>query len=472
MTAAATDPALLAAEDMLRLFRTRHLSPVEVLDAVLARIGRFDETVNAFCHLDEDGARAQAKASEARWAKGRPIGLIDGVPTTIKDLVLVRGWPTLRGSLTIARDQDWADDAPQTARLREHGAVLIGKTTTPEFGWKGVTDSRLTGVTRNPWDTGRTPGGSSGGAAVAAALAMGTLHTGSDGGGSIRMPSGFTGIFGHKPSFGRVPHWPASPFGPVSHQGPMTRHVRDAALMLTVMALPDSRDWTALPHDPRDWRIGLEDGVRGMWIGWCPDLGFGRLEPEVAALTEAAAMAFEELGAHVERVPPPIGPTSELFRTIWFANAAALARGMTAEQRAKLDPGLQEVIAAGADIDLARYQDALAQRVRVGEQMNAFHRTYDLLLTPTLPLPAFPAGQELADPSRESRWIDWSPYSYPFNLSTQPACSVPCGLTEAGLPMGLQIVGPMHDDARVLRAARAFEAIRPWPFPEAPRTPA
>ena len=222
---APTDPATFSAAELLRLYRTQALSPVEATEAVLARIERFEPAVNAFCLVDPERALAAARASEARWRRGEPQGLLDGVPTTIKDLILTRGWPTLRGSRAIAPGQPWEEDAPATARLREHGAVLIGKTTTPEFGWKAVTDSALTGITRNPWDLARTPGGSSGGAAAACALGMGALHVGTDGGGSIRIPASFAGIFGLKPSFGRVPAAPLSPFGTVAHLGPMTRSV-------------------------------------------------------------------------------------------------------------------------------------------------------------------------------------------------------------------------------------------------------
>ena len=277
-----TDPAMFSAAELRHLYRTRALSPVETTRAVLERIARFDRAVNAFCLVDEQRALAAAHASEARWHKGEPCGAVDGVPATIKDLVLTRDWPTLRGSLAITREQAWDEDAPATARLREQGAVLIGKTTTPEFGWKAVTDCALTGITRNPWDTRRTPGGSSGGAAVAAALGLGVLHVGSDGGGSIRIPAGFTGVFGLKPSFGRVPAWPASPFGTVAHLGPLTRTVSDAALMLNVLALPDGRDWSALPYDGRDHRIGLAATAAPRRARPAPAAGTRRAAPAVA----------------------------------------------------------------------------------------------------------------------------------------------------------------------------------------------
>jgi aspartyl-tRNA(Asn)/glutamyl-tRNA(Gln) amidotransferase subunit A len=464
-----TDAAMLSATELLVHYRRGQLSPVEVTRAVLDRIERFDGAVNAFCLVDGERALADARASEDRWRRGAPAGMADGVPATIKDLLLTRGWPTLRGSRATLRDQAWDEDAPATARLREQGAVLIGKTTTPEFGWKAVTDSPLTGITRNPWDLTKTPGGSSGGAAAACALGMGALHIGTDGGGSIRIPAGFTGIFGLKPSFGRVPAYPLSPFGTVAHLGPMTRTVSDAALMMNILALPDSRDWFGLPYDGRDYRIGLEDGVRGLKVAFSPTLGFAEVEPEVARLVAAAGAVFAELGAHVEQVDPGFASPQATFEAHWYAGAANLLRPYGESQRAAMDPGLVEIATAGEQIPLLDYLAAVGQRGALGQHMRVFHERFDLLLTPTVPIPAFEAGVELSDPTRQSRWIDWAPFSNPFNLTQQPAASVPCGLTAAGLPVGLQIVGPMHADALVLRAARAFETARPWPMPEAPR---
>jgi aspartyl-tRNA(Asn)/glutamyl-tRNA(Gln) amidotransferase subunit A len=464
-----SDPALLSAAELCQLYRTGQLSPVETTRAVLERIERLDPQVNAFCLIDGERALAAAQASEARWQRGEPCGEVDGVPATIKDVVLTRGWPTLRGSLAIGREQPWDEDAPATARLRAQGAVLIGKTTTPEFGWKAVTDCALTGITRNPWDTSKTPGGSSGGAAVAAALGMGVLHVGTDGGGSIRIPASFTGVFGLKPSFGRVPAYPASPFGTLAHIGPLTRTVSDAAVMLNVLALPDSRDWFALPYDGRDHRIGLEDGVRGLRIAFSPTLGFAEVDPEVADLVAGAAGVLVELGATVEQVDAIVADPLDVFACHWYVGAANLLRAFTAEQRTQMDHGLREIAAAGEQISLVDYLSAARQRAELGTAMRRFHETYDLLLTPTLPLAAFAAGQERPDPAQQPRWFHWAPFSNPFNLTQQPAASVPCGRTASGLPVGLQIVGPMHADALVLRAARAFEAARPWPLPEAPR---
>ena len=460
-----TDLCALTATELLAGYRRKTISPVEATKAALERIRKFDPVLNAFVMVAEKEALAQARASEARWARGRSRGLLDGVPTSIKDILLTRGWPTLRGSRTVDRKGPWKDDAPTVARLREHNAVLIGKTTTPEFGWKGVTDSPLTGITRNPWNPDKTPGGSSGGAAAAVAAGMGPLALGTDGGGSIRIPCSFTGLFGIKPSFGRVPAWPLSPFGTVAHVGPMTRSVEDAALLLNVLSLPDTRDWFSLPHDPRDYTVGLDDGVRGLRIAYSADLGYARVDREVAAIVQKAVQTFVDLGAHVEAKDPGFENMGPVFTTHWFAAAAYVYQGFTPAQRKQLDPGLREVALQGAKITTMEYLDAVQKRGALGPHMNRFHEKWDLLVTPTLAVPAFEAGKEVSNPRREKRWTDWTPFSYPFNLTQQPAASVPCGLTKAGLPVGLHIVGPRHADALVLRAARAFESMHPIRMP-------
>ena len=441
---------------LLEAYRRRTLSPVEAAGAVLARIEALNPRLNAFC-LVSDRIMSEAKASEERWTAGAPKGLLDGVPVSVKDLLLTRGWPTLRGSKTIDPQGPWTDDAPAVARLREHGALLLGKTTTPEFGWKGVTDSALCGVTRNPWNPAKTPGGSSGGAAAALASGMGPLALGTDGGGSIRIPASFSGVFGLKATFGRVPAWPVSPFGTVAHVGPMSRDVADAALLLNVIAQPDARDWHALPYEPRDWRQGLEHGVQDLRIAYSAALGYAKVDAEVAAIVAEAARTFAELGARVEARDPGFENAEPLFRTHWFAGAAALAR--TLKSKADVDPGLLEVAAAGETIGAAELLDAQQRRAALGAHMNLFHREFDLLLTPTLAVPAFDAGLEC--PPGNARWTDWTPFTFPFNLTGQPAASIPCGFTAAGLPVGLHIVGPRYGEALVLRAARAFETARP-----------
>jgi len=460
--------AMLSATELTKLYLRKKLSPVEVLEAVLNRIDAFDGIVNAFRQIDADAAKIAASASENRWMNGEPLGLVDGIPTTIKDLVLARGWPTLRGSRVTDPTQSWNEDAPATARLREHGAVILGKTTTPEFGWKGVTDSPLTGITRNPWNTERTPGGSSGGAAVAAALGMGALHIGTDGGGSVRIPAGFTGIFGHKPSYGRVPAYPASQFPNLAHIGQMTRTVSDAAMMLNVMSLPDARDWTALPYDGQDYLTGLGGGVNGLRIAFSLTLGFADVDSSIENKVRGAAQILSDLGANVEEIDPGFDSPRSTFLTLWFSGAARMIENFTDEQRAFVDPGLLHIAEMGAKTPLADYLQASADRIALGEHMKRFHQTYDLLITPTLPIPAFDAGIDFPSKDVYTRWADWTPFTYPFNLTQQPACSVPCGFTPDGLPVGLQIVGPMFKDDLVLRAARAFESAQPFVMPEAP----
>ncbi|MBB6174566.1 aspartyl-tRNA(Asn)/glutamyl-tRNA(Gln) amidotransferase subunit A [Nocardiopsis mwathae] len=452
----------LSATDLVAGYEKRSLSPVEVTDAVLGLIERENPALNAFCLVRPDEAREAARASEERWRRGEPQGRLDGVPTSIKDIHLTRGWPTLRGSRTVDPDQDWPEDSPVVARLRESGAVFVGKTTTPELAWKGTTDSPLTGITRNPWDLSVTPGGSSGGSAAAVASGMGPLATGTDGGGSVRIPASFTGTFALKPTYGVVPHYPASAFGTLAHTGPMTRTVADAALMLDVIGVPDHRDWLASPAPATPFSAALENPVRGLRIAYSPTLGHLEVEPEVARVVDDAVTAFAELGAHVEQVDPQLGDCRRDFQILWYTGAAKATERLGEQQRTLLDPGLREIIEEGLAYSAQDYLTAMDTRMRMGRIMGRFHAAYDLLLTPTMPITAFEAGREVPPGSADRRWTSWAGFSYPFNMTQQPAASVPCGLTAAGLPVGLQVVGPRHADGLVLAACRAFEEARPW----------
>jgi len=462
------DIAYASAVLLLDLYRSRALSPVEVTLRLLDRLDTLQPRINAFCIVDRDGALAAARESERRWQRGEAAGRLDGVPVTIKDLMLMRGFPTLRGSRLVDPDQDWSEDAPAVARLREAGAVILGKTTTPEFGWKALGDSPLTGITRNPWDLTRTPGGSSAGAAAACAAGIGPLHLGSDGAGSIRVPSAFTGIFGLKPSFGRVPAYPLSAMGLLAHLGPIARTVADAAVMLTVLSAPDHRDPFALPPENTDWRDGIEGGVRGWRIAYSPTLGYAKVDPEIDDAVTKAVRQFETLGAVVEEVGTIFPSPREALFTLWAAGAAKLLDAYPQEKYTLVDSGLGATAAEGRRISAVDYLGADLVRTALSQSMAAFHQKHELLLTPMMPIPALPVGQDLNDPATERHWIDWSPFSYPFNMTRQPAASIPCGLTRAGLPIGLQIVGPLYADARVLRAARAFETTQPERRPPLP----
>jgi aspartyl-tRNA(Asn)/glutamyl-tRNA(Gln) amidotransferase subunit A len=463
---AATDLADCTATELLVLYRSKQASPVEATSAVLDRIAAVDAALNAFRIVDSDHALAAAKASEARWQKAAPVDILDGVPVSLKDLILTRGWSTLRGSRTIDPQQPWDVDAPVTARLREAGAVLLGKTNTPEFGIKATTDSLLTGITRNPWNTAMTSGGSSGGAAAAVASGMGPLAVGTDGAGSIRIPSAFCGIPGIKPSFGRVPAYPLSPMGTVSHLGPHARNVEDLAMMLSVISRPDARDWTSLPYDARDYRVGLSDGVRGLRMAFSPDLGYVKnVDAEIAAAVRVAAHAFAALGANVEEIAPGFDNPEEITTKLWFVGSLTLINAMTPEQIALTDPALRWQADQGRKVSTMELQRLNLRRGELGSFMRQFHQRYDLLLTPAVSVPAFAArSPEQWDLSLDA-FLGWTPFSYPFNLTQQPAAVVPCGLTRSGLPIALQIVGPMHGDALVLRAARAYESTREWKLP-------
>ena len=464
---AQTDLSNMDAIGLIAGYSRKDLSPVEATRHTLERIERFNPIVNAFCHIDNDGALQAARQSEARWQKGEPVGALDGVPITIKDLTAVKAMPLRKGSLTTGPEPA-DDDAPFVAHLRAAGAVILGKTTTPEFGWKGVTDSRLTGVTRNPWDISKTPGGSSGGAAAAAALNMGYLHHGTDGGGSIRIPCAFTGVAGLKPTFGWIPQVPPSAMTQLSHMGPIARTIDDLILMLEIVARPDGRDWYANPPGAPNWSEALKTGIAGLRIAFSPDLGYADVQADVGAQVEKAVAVLADLGAHIDRVDPGIEDPIEHFNTFWHTGAARILSTLSPDEQAQMDPGLVAAAESGRRISATDYLSADTERAALGAHMHVFHQTYDLLVTPALAVTAFDAGRNVPEPGEGKAWTDWTPFSYPFNITQQPAASVPCGLAPNGLPVGLQIVGPKFRDDLVLRAARAFLEAAPPGFPDEP----
>lgn len=460
MTASVGSTADLSATDLMAAYRSGDLSPVRATEDALDRIDKLDGQVNAFVLVDRESALAAARESEQRWRSGTATGLLDGVPMSIKDVLLTQGWPTLRGSYTIDAGGPWPVDSPAVNRVREQGAVLLGKTTTPEYAWKGVTDSKRYGATGNPWNPAMTSGGSSGGSAAAVGLGMGAVSLGTDGGGSVRIPAAFTGTTTIKPTYGRVPHSPASPFGTLAHVGPMTRTVTDAALLLDVIAGFDARDPWALAASAHSSMSMLGLGVAGLRIAASPTLGYvSTVHPEIAAAFDVAARVFADLGARVEQADPGFADPVEDFQVLWFSGAAKVIEHLDASQ---IDPGLAEVAEAGARYSALDYLGASAARNELGALMGAFHTRYDLLLTPCLPIPAFEVGQEVPTGWHDPRWTSWTPYTYPFNMTQQPAASIPCGFTSDGLPIGLQIIGARHDDGRVLAAAHAYQQITDW----------
>lgn len=450
------------ATELLAAYRSREVSPVEATQAALDAIEAHDDDLNAFCLVEPESALESARESEARWLRNEPRGLADGVPTSIKDLMLTKGWPTLRGSLLTSAEGDWSEDAPAVARLRENGAVLFGKVTSPEFGWKGVTDSPRSGVTRNPWDLSRTSGGSSGGSAAAVAQGMGPWSVGTDGGGSIRIPAGFTGVVGFKPTYGTVPLYPASPFGTLAHAGPITRTVEDAALMMDIISQPDARDWSAGPAPTTSFSHGLADGLRGRRVAFSPNLGYGSNDPDVEAAVRDAVQVLAELGAEVEEIDLGWSDPVDAYHVLWFSGAAKVVEGYGRGACDRIDPLLAAALERHSGFTAGDFLDATAVRMKLGREMGLLHERYELLVTPTLPIPAFEAGSDVPAGSSSEDWTSWTPYTYPFNLTQQPAISIPCGFTTEGLPVGLQLVGPRHGDARVLSAAAAYQGADRW----------
>ena len=465
----------LTALEIAERFRAGELSPVDAARDALDAVESIDPQLNAFCHLDRDATLGAAREAEQRYRDGSEIGPIDGVPTTIKDIFYTRGVPTLRGSRLLAdkpgaADPDsWPDDAPVTAATLEAGCVVIGKTTTPEFAWKGVTDNTLTGITRNPHDPALTPGGSSGGAAAAVAAGLGPLALGTDGGGSVRIPAAFCGIVALKPTYGVIPMFPSSPFGTLAHAGPLTRTVGDTAAFMDALLRPDPRDWSAVPArattpGPGGYLAAAVEGTRGdrplegLRVAYSPTLGFGRNDADVEREVTRAVGVLESLGARVDAVDPGVIDPVDAFYVLWFAGLAAVLAPHGPGAVDRVDPSMREALSRYHDFTAADYLDAVAVRMALGARMADFHQTYDLLITPTTPIPAFAAGSDVPPEWHSPDWTSWTPYTYPFNMTQQPALSIPCGTTDAGLPVGLQIVGARFEDRLVVRAGAALEA--------------
>ena len=454
------DATTLAAE--IRLAR---VSPVEVTEAVLARIERVNPSINAFCTVAAEAARAQARLAEAAVVRGDVLGPLHGVPISFKDLTVTAGVRTTYGSRIWEHHIPKAD-APVVERARRAGAIVLGKTNTPEFGCKGVTDNRIFGATRNPWKLDRTPGGSSGGAAAALAAGLGPLAEGTDLAGSIRQPAACCGVVGLKPTLGRVPRYPGlNGWTGFACAGPMARTVRDAALLLSVMAGPDERDPMSLPLAPESFARAADGGVAGLRVAFSADLGYAPVDDEIRALCGAAARRFTEMGSVVEQADPGFEDPESLFLDLTAPFRAAASLPDLAQWKAEMDPILVERIERASGMTAVDYERATHRRTVMWQIVREFFERFDLLLTPVTAIPPIPL--ELQYPReilgrRTSSPIAWFPFTYPFAMMGLPAISVPCGFTRDGLPVGLQIVGRRFADATVLRAAGAFETIAPW----------
>lgn len=467
MTTTDPDPCDLTVHQLLRAYRHRELSPAEVLDAHLARIEAVERTLNAFAvHIDPVLLRHQATESANRWIRGEPRGDLDGVPVTVKDIVAMAGHPTSEGSAVTSGEPAGADH-PSVARLREADAIILGKTTTSEFGWKGMTDTPRFGVTRNPWNPDHTPGGSSGGAAAALAAGIGAVAHGNDGGGSIRIPASYCGLVGLKPTFGRVPQAPVdSPFASLAANGPLARSVADAALLLNVLSRPDLRDWHAVPHDPRDWRVGINDGVAGLRLAWTETLGGARVDPEVSSVCRATLDRLADAGFDITEVGVVFDPLRPQLEGYWKAGFATRLNTIPSDRWSELDPGFRDLAQEGMGFDVHQMAAAHGARARLVEAMRRFHLDYDVLLTPTMPTLA-PTVDTVYHSPEFDRWDHAVPFTVPFNYTGQPGASIPVGavaLEGGALPVGMQVVATHFREDLVLRTARAALDVLGWTF--------
>jgi len=447
-----------SALDLASRIRNKDISPVEVVDGTLARIETLDPTLNAFSEVLADNARTAARDAEAAVMRGAELGPMHGVPVGVKDQMNVTGAHVTFGTHLLA-DYVATEDAPVVAGIRRAGGIVVGMTTMPEFGWQGISWSPLYGFTRNPWSLEHSAAGSSSGSGAAVAAGLVPVAVGSDGAGSIRMPASFCGVVGLKPTYGRIAMFPVSVSELVTHYGPMSRTVRDTALLLNATAGPDPRDPHCLPSSDEDYVASCEGGVAGMKIAYSPDLGYATVNPEVAAMVAASVKRFEELGATVEEATPGFpDPIWAADQYLW-AGAANRAYPRLGEMREQMDPGFVQAVELLAGRTLFDSAKARLERLALAATMGQFFQKYDLLLTPTMADTAFTLDR--SEP-QYGPTLAWSPFTYPFNLTGEPAISVPCGLSAAGLPVGLQIVGPRFAEGRVLRAAAAFEAAQPW----------
>lgn len=450
--------------ELLRAYREKKASPVEVAAAVMARIEMLNPDLNAFSVIDPDVTVTMARASESRWQKMRPLGIADGIPTTIKDGMATQGWPSRGGSLSTEPRELLTYDCACVARLREAGSIFVGKTATSEFASKGVTNSPLHGATRNPWSLTLGSGGSSGGAGVAAALGLGTWHAASDAAGSIRIPSAFCGVFGFKPSYGTVPLFPSNIFSGLSHHGAIARTVPDVAAMMSIITRSDVRAPRATPphhvnlyeevnidHNIKGWRIGYHRGTDG-WV-----------DPEIDALVERAVAVLEDLGAHIEETHVDFADARDQIEVLWRVGCALLVDRVAEDRRILLDPNLREMAERGREISAREFRMAQLGAEELTTRLQLLCSKNDLLLMPTVPIQPFQVDLDVPPDGRWNSWIDWNPFTYPFNLSQQPAMSVPCGLTQSKLPAAFQIAGARFTDSKVLRAARAYELACPMP---------
>ncbi len=462
--------AYVSAREIKDRILRKETSATEVMSETLSRIESLEPILNAFVTLMPDQAMEAAGDADRLLAEGREPGALHGVPVSVKDLINVGGVRTTFGSLTMA-DNVVRDDAPSVERARAAGACIIGKTTTTEFGCKaGGGDSPLSGITRNAWDPSKTTGGSSAGAATSVAAGVTPFALGTDGGGSIRIPASLCGVFGIKAQYGRVPVFPTSATPTLGHVGPISRTVRDAALLLGVVSGFDARDPASVSELVPDYLAACEAPVDGMRVAWSPTLGYARPTSEVLEITEGAVRVLEALGCSVELVEEVMDDPVELWNAEFYAGAGTRLKGALRDSRELLDPAVAEILEGALEGTITDYYEKVFARYELRENVRRFFERYDLLVTPTLPVAAFGAGVNVPPELPDRNLVSWVYYTYPFNLTGNPAASIPCGFTADGLPVGLQVVAGTNHEADLLSLSAAFESAKPWAntYPELP----
>lgn len=460
----------LSALALRTLVARREVSPVELTRRALDRATATQPTLNAFFLILEEEAMAAARVAEDAVMKGAPLGLIHGLPFSAKDLMAVKGVPYASGSRAMAGNIAEVD-APAVERAKAQGGILIGKTTTSEFGCKPIGDSPLTGITRNPWNLAMTPGGSSAGAAASVAAGITPFALGTDGGGSIRIPCAFSGLSGLKGQFGRVPVWPTSATPTLAHVGPIARSMADAALLFSAVAGYDRRDPFAVAGPVPDVMGAAKASVAGMRVAYSPTFGYARPAPEVIAATDQAARTFEALGCHVEQVDAVFDTDpADLWTAEFYAGVGTRLRDVLENRRELLDPAVADILMPALGQEMKSYYASVFARYALREKMRLFFERYDLLISPVLPVSALEAGRNLPEGLENRNLVSWVFYTYPFNLTGQPAGAVCAGLSPEGMPIGLQIVGRSCCEDDVVRAAAAFERAQPAGYNRPPTT--
>ncbi len=448
--------------DLTRMIAAKEISPVELIEDTLARQEALEPVLNCFVTRTPEIALEAAHKAEQAVMAGQELGLLHGLPISVKDLISMADVPWTFGSKPFAGNIGVVD-APSVERARAAGACIIGKTTTSEFGCKGTGDSPLTGITRNPWNLAKTPGGSSAGAGASVAAGLTPSALGTDGGGSVRIPSALCGLFGIKAQFARVPLFPVPATPTLAHVGPLARTVRDAALLLGAISGHDRRDPFAVAGPVPDYLGACGKSVKGMRIAWSPTFGYARSDPEVIQICEQAALEFEQLGCTVDLVEAPLGAEPlDIWTAEFYGGVGSKLKDLLSDSADQLDPAVVELLSGALDNSIEDYFNLLFARYAFREKAREFFEDYDLLLSPVLPVAAFDVGLNVPPGWEDRNAVSWVYYTYPFNATGQPAASIPAGFTASGLPVGLQMVGRFNVETDIFRAAAAFEEARPW----------